>query len=563
MIPSVGDTFRHYRILEKAGEGGMGVVLRAHDTKLGRDVALKFLTGVRSLDRTEADRMRVEARSLAALHHPNILAIYDLDEHDGDPFLVLEWIHGAPLAREPKTWTEDEFLRVGLQVAEALAAAHTSRVVHRDLKADNVLVTDTGTVKLVDFGIARLRDAEVALTRTGEVAGTANTMAPEQITGGAVGPAADVFSFGVLAYRMLAGRSPFEGGNAAALAYAIVHGSPRSLREVRPDLSPAVLELVERCLAKDPAQRPEDGNALAQDVRDAMPGRAPVRRRSSAATPEVRYARTADGASIAYTTNGRGPLLVRMLGWFTHLDIEWEWPSMRRIWERLGESHTVVRYDGRGMGLSSRWDGPFDETTRRLDLEAVLEEVGGPVTLMGISEGGFSAAHYAADHPERVSHLVIYGGYSRGAMVRGEFDQDEAEALLVLVRKQWGKDTTEIRNLFANRYFGEGADPRLVDHFNRLQRAAADGETATRYMRSNWQRGDGAEAFARLRMPSLILHCRDDRMTDFAEGQRIASLIPGARFLPLPSATHYFPVEEEVTDLMAEAIERLTGTQRD
>lgn len=389
-------------------------------------------------------------------------------------------------------------------------------------------------------------------------------MSPEQITGGAIGPATDVFSFGVLAYRMLAGRMPFEGPNAVAVAYAIVHAEPPPLREARPDLSPPVLALLERCLSKDPARRPEDGNALAQELRDAMRGREPVRRHfAGPKAPEIRYAQTADGASIAYATNGSGPPLVRVLGWFTHLDIEWEWPSMRRIWERLGEAHTVVRYDGRGMGMSSRWDGPFDETTRRLDLDAVLDAIGGPVALMGISEGGWSSAHYASSHPERVTHLVVYGGYSRGALARGVIDDEEGQAMLVLVRKGWGKDTAQIRHMFSTQYFGEDADPRLIDHFNRLQRASADGDTAARYMQSIWRRGDGAEALAKIRQPTLVIHSRGDRMTEFAEGQRLASVIPGARFLPLPSSTHYFPVEEEVTDRIAEAVGRLTGTARD
>jgi pimeloyl-ACP methyl ester carboxylesterase len=275
--------------------------------------------------------------------------------------------------------------------------------------------------------------------------------------------------------------------------------------------------------------------------------------------PEIRYCRTADGASIAYAVNGSGPVIIRVLGWFTHLEMEWQWPALRLMWERLGRTHTVVRYDGRGIGLSSPWDRDFSEDTRQADLDAVIQALGvEKVALYGISEGGWSAAHYAAWHPERVSHLVIYGSYSRGEPLRGTFDLEEAEALLMLMRKGWGRDTAEYRQIFTTAYFGEDADPGLIAHFNELQRAAADGDTAARYQRSLFQRGQGAEVFGSIRVPTLVVHCREDRIVAFEEGRRIASLVPNALFLPLPSGTHYFPIENETTHRIVDAIDRAT-----
>ncbi len=573
MFPSVGEQFRQYRILSKAGEGGMGVVLRAQDTRLGRDVALKFLTRIGPVDSGEAERLRLEARSLAALNHANIVTIFDIDEEDGVPFLVLEWVSGTALdhASYSRPWGEGEFLRIALPVTEALAAAHTRKIVHRDLKRANVLLADDGGVKLVDFGLAKFRDAQLQLTKTATVIGTAPCMSPEQASGSEVGAASDVFSFGVLAYELLTGRLPFEGESLPAVLFAIVHTPHVPLAARRGDLSPEVTALVERCLQKRPEHRYANGAELAQDVHRT------VRSRSAAATgdlsgppnspasrssgsPEIRYCRTVDGASIAYAAHGSGPILVRVLGWFTHLEMEWEWPALRLIWERLAQTHTVVRYDGRGIGLSSPWNEEFTEETRQLDLDAVLNVIGAEkVALYGISEGGWTAAQYAFDHPERVSHLVIYGSYSRGVRFRDGYDPEEVQALQTLMRKGWGKDTPEYRQIFTTAYFGPDADPGLVAHFNHLQRAAADGDTAARYQDSLHQRDDARAVLAQIRTPTLVVHCRDDQIIPFKEGQLLASIIPGAQFLPLPTGTHYFPVDDDVTYRMAEAIGRFTG----
>jgi pimeloyl-ACP methyl ester carboxylesterase len=572
MIPSVGEQFRQFRILSKAGQGGMGVVLRAHDTRLGRDVALKFLTRIGPVESDEAERLRLEARSLAALNHANIVSIYDIDEVDGAPFLVLEWVSGRSLAqaRGQTPWEEGEFLRIALPVAESLAAAHTRKIVHRDLKPGNVLLAEDGGVKLLDFGLAKFRDAHRGLTKTANVLGTVAYMSPEQASGGEIGPASDVFSFGAMAYELLTGGVPFDADSAPATLFAIVHTPHAPLRARRADLSQEVVDLIERCLQKRPEDRPSGGADLAQGLHRAVRSRSAARTlnlsqprshrpTTSSKGPEIRYCRTQDGASIAYAVHGSGPTLVRVLGWFTHLEMEWEWPALRLIWERLGETHTVVRYDGRGIGLSSPWSADFTEETRQLDLDAVLNAIGAEkVALYGISEGGWTAAQYTADHPDRVSHLIIYGAYSRGIRFRPGYDAEETQALEVLMRKGWGRDTPEYRQIFTTAYFGTDADPGLVAHFNQLQRAATDGDTAARYQHSLHERLDGHDVLAQIRTPTLVIHCRDDKIVAFEEGRLIASIIPGARFLPFPTGTHYFPVDDALTLQMAEAISRFT-----
>jgi pimeloyl-ACP methyl ester carboxylesterase len=572
MFPTVGEIFREFRILAKAGEGGMGAVFHAHDTRLGRDVALKFLTRLGPVPAEEAERLRVEARSLASLNHANIVTIYDIEEGEESPFLVLEWVPGSSLNRAPlpQPLGERDFLRIFLPVAEALAAAHMRGIVHRDLKPGNVLITGDGGIKLVDFGLAKMRDAQVRLTRTASIVGTVAYMSPEQAGGEEVGPPSDVFSFGVMAYELLTGRAPFHGDSLPATLFAIVHHSPTPITSLRPDLSPTVTALVERCLQKDPEMRYANGAELAQDLHRAARNLAAVRadertealpsRPPASGQPEIRYCRTRDGVPIAYSVHGSGPFLVRVLGWFTHLEMEWEWPALRLLWERLARNHTVVRYDGRGIGLSGPWPHEFTEEGRQLDLDAVVNAVTeGQAALYGISEGGWTAAQYTLQNPDRVSRLILYGTYSRGASHRPGFDSEEDLAMLTLMRKGWGRDTPGIRQMFTTAYFGDDADPGLIAHFNRLQRAAADGDTAARYQESLNRRGDARELLAGIRTPTLVVHCRDDQIISFEEGRLLASLIPGARFLPLPTGTHYFPVDDDVTLRMADAIAGFTA----
>ena len=272
---------------------------------------------------------------------------------------------------------------------------------------------------------------------------------------------------------------------------------------------------------------------------------------------DIQFAQTDDGVRIAYSVIGTGPMLVRVLGHFTHLEMEWQWPDLRYLWERLAERFTVVRYDGRGIGLSDRYSGEFTEQTRQMDLEAVLAAVKGrDATLLGISEGGWTSAMYAAAHPEQISRLILYGSYCRGARARPDYDPEEDEALITLIRKGWGRDTPAFRQLFTSYFFRPDADPKLIGHFNDMQRASADAETAARYWGSIHSRGDGRELFGSITVPTLVVHCQDDLAVNADEGRLLASIIPGARLVLLPSGAHYFPTDRDVVNKIAAAITR-------
>jgi pimeloyl-ACP methyl ester carboxylesterase len=457
-------------------------------------------------------------------------------------------------------------------VADALGAAHDRGIIHRDVKPSNVMIGRDGRTKLVDFGLAKFRDPDRDVTRTAGTVGTVAYMSPEQARGDELTPASDVFSFGVLAYELLAGERPFRGPGPGAVLSAVMSGRHAPLSELRADLPGDLVALVERCLEMDPGARFRDGEDLATALRRATTGRgspdaepATVRLPAAPTDPppleqDIRFCTTADGARLAYSVVGAGPPLVRVLGHFTHLEMEWAWPDLKRFWERLAAHHMLIRYDGRGIGLSDPYAGTFTEETRQLDLDAVLGEAGAErAILLGISEGGWTAATYAMRHPDRVTHLILYGAYCRGASARPGYDPEEDRALMTLIRKGWGRETPAFRQIFTSQFFRDDADPGLIAHFNEMQRASADPDTAARYEESCHARGDGRGLFARIRTSTLVVHCQDDMAVSAEEGRLLASVIPGARLVLLPSGTHYFPTDRHVVNKVVEAINRFVG----
>jgi tetratricopeptide (TPR) repeat protein len=264
----IGQTISHYRIIEKLGEGGMGVVYKAEDLKLDRFVALKFLPRQLSADYETKARFIHEAKSASSLDHPNICAIHEIDETpDGQTFIVMPCYEGETLKERIKKGPLelDAAIEIMIQVGSGLAKAHEKGIVHRDNKPGNILVTTDGQVKLVDFGVAKLT-GQTALTKTGVTVGTVGYMSPEQALGEAIDARSDVFSLGVVMYEMLAGRLPFRGEHEAAILYAIIHEEPQPLSKHRGDVPDVVMEVVERALVKDVAERYADAGELVRDL---------------------------------------------------------------------------------------------------------------------------------------------------------------------------------------------------------------------------------------------------------------------------------------------------------
>jgi serine/threonine protein kinase len=262
----VGTTIHQYEIIQQVGEGGMGVVYKAKDTKLDRFVALKFLT--KNVGSSESDRQRFmqEAKAAATLNHPNICTIYDVAEHEGQLFIAMEFIEGETLRDRENNISLKQSIDIGIQIAEGLAAAHEKGIVHRDIKPENVMLRKDGLVQIMDFGLAKLQGVS-RLTREGNTVGTMGYMSPEQVQGFNVDHRTDIFSFGVLLYELISGQSPFKGMHETAIIYEIVNVDPEPVSIVKPDLPPDLDAILLECLAKEPDERYQSAKEIVKDLR--------------------------------------------------------------------------------------------------------------------------------------------------------------------------------------------------------------------------------------------------------------------------------------------------------
>ena len=280
----IGTTISHYRILEKLGEGGMGVVYKAHDVKLERTVALKFLPHHLIATSEEQSRFQQEARAAAVLNHSNICTIYDIAQVEDRQFIVMEFVDGRTLRdRLPISRTPDA-IAYAIQIGEALREAHSNGIVHRDIKADNIMINAKDQVKILDFGLAKLKGS-LKLTKTSSTLGTLAYMAPEQIQGGEVDARSDIFSFGVVLHEMLTGTRPFRGDHEAAMMYSILNEEPESLVTRIPDASPELQHILNRALEKNPDDRYQTVTEMVIDLRRLKKETSKVIRTISAASP--------------------------------------------------------------------------------------------------------------------------------------------------------------------------------------------------------------------------------------------------------------------------------------
>jgi pimeloyl-ACP methyl ester carboxylesterase/DNA-binding CsgD family transcriptional regulator len=254
---------------------------------------------------------------------------------------------------------------------------------------------------------------------------------------------------------------------------------------------------------------------------------------------KIRFCTAPDGVRLAYASVGEGPPLVKASNWLTHLEYDWQTPIWRHWVEALSRSHTYIRYDARGCGLSDREPGDVSFESWVRDLETVVDSLGlERFPLLGISQGGAIATAFAVRHPERVSHLILYGAFPRGRLKRGDTEKGLEECLLYykLAQVGWGSDHAAFRQVFTSQFLPDGTAEQF-NAFNELQRISASSEHAVRSMQTSAQI-DVTPIAGRVACPTLVLHAREDQRVPYEEGRLFATLIPGARFVPLQSRNH-------------------------
>jgi serine/threonine protein kinase len=307
----IGKIISHYRVTHQLGAGGMGVVYGADDTRLGRQVALKFIPQDLARDRQAIERFRLEARATSALNHPNICTIHDIGEDDGQPFIVMEWMKGQTLHDRISAGPLKvlQIVEIGIEVADALDAAHTQGIVHRDIKPANIFITERGHVKVMDFGLAKLLSGTDAvqtgeqvvdtLTSPGITLGTASYMSPEQTAGDTIDGRSDLFSLGVVLYECATGHRPFVGNTTRAVLSAILHQAPMAPAMLNPDLPVRLQQVISDCLEKDPDLRYQNAAGLRTDLKRVKRDLESGRTASLTAATDPRTAIAASGERAA------------------------------------------------------------------------------------------------------------------------------------------------------------------------------------------------------------------------------------------------------------------------
>ena len=367
----IGWTLGHYQIVEELGAGGMAVVYRATDTKLGRDVALKVLSPDRSVSEKDKARFLQEARAAAALHHPNICTIYDVGEDRGDLYIAMAFIAGRgvnDIVRDGPMNLE-RALKIGMQVAEGLEAAHRLDIVHRDIKSANIIVDDSGNATIVDFGIAKLAGRP---TQAGEelFVGTVAYMSPEQAKGGSVDHRTDIWSLGVCLYEMITGELPFHSEYDSAVIYQIVNQDPPSLVHRDPPVPVDVAQIIRRALEKRPESRYQTVSDMLADLRETLRDVAVGENRREPSIAVLPFENMSDDRKQDYFCDGMAEEIINSLSQIEHLRVVARTSSFA-FRDRILD----IREIGRELGVDTLLEGSVQKSGNTLRITTQLVDV--------------------------------------------------------------------------------------------------------------------------------------------------------------------------------------------
>ena len=529
-----GQQLSHYRLVEKIGEGGMGVVWKATDTRLGRSVAVKVLRQQAAGAPGARERFERESRTISRLNHPHICTLHDIGRQDDTDFIVMELVAGDVLADRLKSGSLPLELvyRHGIEIAEALHEAHRAGIVHRDLKPANIMMTRHG-VKLMDFGLARITrppadgldhdpstatTAEYPLTKEATLTGTLPYMAPEQLDGREPDTRSDIFALGNVLYEMTTGRPAFAGTTHARLVSAIMGSEPPPLGEIQPAAPPSLDHVVRRCLAKEPDERWQSAVDVAHELEWLSdPGHAePIRQAPHVvrkADYRIQYLKSPDGASIAAARGGEGRQLLVVPTMVGTIETSWA------IYAEAFPEHEVILYDRRGTGLSER-DAPGQEPETYLgDAQTVVDALDlGDLDVLGTLLGTTEAAWIAARNGDRVQRLVLRAptmGLEDWALIPG------VRAALAAMDEDWDYFTESFSQFVVG--WGNPNARQMAERFRKIT-----SRKELRALLDALGKFDLATVYAEISIPTLVEHHPGYFFPDLYS-RRIASMIPNCR----------------------------------